>query len=173
MRILEESEMQHRMAAYCSSGERCKQDVEKKLSTAGLSSDACERILTRLIEERFIDELRYTRSFINDKLRFNGWGRIRIKWELKRKNIPQEIIFEAMRNMDEAAYITVLADLLASKKKSLRGKDEKDVYIKLQRFAVGRGFEYDEITKCLLQLFDGRRYEDNEDTSTGDYDKDI
>jgi regulatory protein len=163
MNKTDETEMYSRMAAYCSTGEHCKQDVEKKLSNAGLTAEVCERILSRLSADNFIDESRYARSFVNDKLRFNKWGRARIKYELRRKNIPQEIVYASLRDIDEEAYRTILMDILSSKKKSIRGKDEHDTYSKLQRFALGRGFEGEEIYRCLLQLFDGRSYEEDAD----------
>ena len=70
MKEITEPEMLHRAAAYCSAAERCIQDVQKKIDAAGLPPDASERIIARLLKERFIDESRYTRFFVNDKLRF-------------------------------------------------------------------------------------------------------
>ena len=78
MKEITEPEMLHRAAAYCSAAERCIQDVQKKIDAAGLPPDASERIIARLLKERFIDESRYTRFFVNDKLRFNKWGREKI-----------------------------------------------------------------------------------------------
>jgi regulatory protein len=160
MKQLDETEIRHRMAAYCSAAERCKQDVEKKLSVTGLPREACDRILQMLIEEQFIDDARFARCFVSDKLRLNGWGRIRIVCELKRKNISQDIIFEVMSGVDKAAYRDILMQLLLSRKKSLRGKDDRDVYGKLQSYAFGRGFESEEIENCLLLLFDGQKYDE-------------
>ncbi len=88
MKEITEPEMLHRAAAYCSAAERCIQDVQKKIDAAGLPPDASERIIARLLKERFIDESRYTRFFVNDKLRFNKWGRVKIGHELYKKNIP-------------------------------------------------------------------------------------
>ena len=88
MKEITEPEMLHRAAAYCSTAERCIQDVQKKIDAAGLPPDASERIIARLLKERFIDESRYTRFFVNDKLRFNKWGRVKIGYELYKKKSP-------------------------------------------------------------------------------------
>ena len=146
MKEITEPEMLHRAAAYCSAAERCIQDVQKKIDAAGLPPDASERIIARLLKERFIDESRYTRFFVNDKLRFNKWGRVKIGYELYKKNIPSPI-----------------RDLLKSKKKSTKGKDERDLFNKLLRFAAGRGFESRITLNCLSQLFKGIDCEDYAD----------
>ena len=107
----------------------------------------------RLLKERFIDESRYTRFFVNDKLRFNKWGRVKIGYELYKKNIPSPIREESLAAIDEGEYRSILLDLLKSKKKSTKGKDERDLFNKLLRFAAGRGFESRITLDCLSQLF--------------------
>ena len=153
MKEITEPEMLHRAAAYCSAAERCIQDVQKKIDAAGLPPDASERIIARLLKERFIDESRYTRFFVNDKLRFNKWGRVKIGYELYKKNIPSPIREESLAAIDEGEYRSILLDLLKSKKKSTKGKDERDLFNKLLRFAAGRGFESRITLDCLSQLF--------------------
>ena len=82
-----EAELLHLCAAYCSAAERCIHDVKKKLDAADASPEVKERIIRRLVEEKFIDETRFCRSFVNDKLRFNKWGRIKIDFELRNRGI--------------------------------------------------------------------------------------
>lgn len=160
MKQLNEIEMLHRAAAYCSTAERCIQDVEKKIKAAGLSPEENDRILSRLLKERFIDENRFARYFVNDKLRFNKWGRIKINYELQKKGIPSSIRQEALETIDENEYEQTLYSLLKSKKGSTKGKDERDIYLKLVRFASGRGFEGSIISLCLRRLCNGETYED-------------
>ena len=99
MKQVSESEMLHRAAAYCSASERCIQDVEKKIKAAGLAGEESDRIVSRLLQERFIDESRFARYFVNDKLRFNKWGRVRVyyttvdKWLRNYKAIGPEAFF--------------------------------------------------------------------------------
>lgn len=160
MKELTEPEMLHRAAAYCSSAERCIQDIQKRIQDAGLSDEACERIIARLIKEKFIDESRFARSFVNDKFRFNKWGRIKIAYELQKKNIPSSIRTDVLEGIDEQEYQETLLSLIKGKQKGTKGKDERDLYNKLFRFAAGRGFESREITTCLKKLFKGNEYED-------------
>lgn len=161
MKTLSESEMLHRAAAYCSASEHCVQDVEKKLKASGLPEEVCNRILTRLLEERFIDERRFARYFVSDKLRFNKWGRVKINYELQKRGIAAEIRSEAMDSIPEQLYEDTLLDLLRGKMKTIRGKDERERYLKLLRFAAGRGFEMRESARCLKQLFKGNTYDED------------
>jgi regulatory protein len=140
------------MAAYCSTAERCPSDIERKLSSAGLPSDAIERIVFELESQNFINESRYARSFTADKLRFNAWGRIRIAYELQRKKISSKIIEEALATIAPHEYKTILARLLSSKLKTIRGNSDHEIREKLFRFAAGRGFEYDIIKECIGEL---------------------
>lgn len=162
MKQLSEQEALNRAAAYCSGTERCIRDVEKKLSAAGVPAETSKRIISRLIKENFIDERRFAGSFVNDKLRFNKWGRIRIDYELKKKGIPDEIRSEAIENMDRDLYVEILYNLLKDKKKSVKAKDRREAWYKLLRFGAGRGFESHEINICLKELFKGDDYEDME-----------
>lgn len=161
MEPITEAEMLRRAAAYCSTAERCIQDVQKKIQAAGLTPEEGERIIARLLREKFIDEARFTGYFVNDKLRFNKWGRIKIAYELHKRNIPAPIRSEALERIDEKEYEDILLALLKAKKKSVKGKDERDIYTKLLRFAAGRGFESREAIRCLKQLFKGNDYEED------------
>lgn len=148
-----ESEMLQRMASYCSTSEHCIQEVRKKIDEAGLTDEASDRIIDRLLKEKFIDEARYARFFVNDKSRFNKWGRIKISYELYRKEIPSAIREEALAAIDEDEYRSLLFDLLKSKRRSVKGKDDRDTFNKLLRFAAGRGFESGIAVDCLRRLF--------------------
>jgi regulatory protein len=147
------------MAAYCSTAERCIHDVEKKIQEAGLPAPSAERIIHTLMDEKYIDQARFARSFVHDKLHFNNWGRIKIGYELSRRNIPPGLRREALEEIDEAAYRSNLLALLEKKLQSIRGKDEHEAYAQLLRFAAGRGFEGHLTVLCLRQLFKGKDYE--------------
>ena len=147
------------LAGYCAQAERCIDDVRKKMKNAGLTEDAEKRIIDRLLQEKFIDERRFCRSFVNDKLKFNRWGRIKTTYELKRKNIKPEIYSEALEAIDENEYISVLSGLLKSKKHSVKGRSTQDVFQKIYRFASSRGFEPPLIVKTLQELLGNMDYD--------------
>jgi len=155
MKQRNEPELLHLAAAYCSTGERCIQGVREKLKAAGATPKMTDRIIDRLLNEKFINESRYCRSFVNDKFRFNHWGRIRIRMELQRKGLPSEFISNALDEIDEEDYRSLLAGLLKEKKRSVKGASEQDVFLKIYRFACGRGFEGALISECLKPLFKG------------------
>jgi regulatory protein len=160
MKQKSESEVLHGMAAWCSLAERCMQDVQKKTAAAGLPPDAQERIIARLLKEKFIDEERFARSFVNDKLRFNKWGRIKIAYELTKRGIAPAIRAEALASIDEQTCRNILLTLLKAKKKTIKGACERETFTKLLRFAAGRGFESKETLSCLRLLFKGNDYEE-------------
>lgn len=153
MKPLSASEALHKLAVYCSSAERCIQDIRKKLDRWEIPEESQQSIIKRLQQEKFLDELRFCRAFINDKSRFNKWGSNKIRYELKRKGIPENMINEVMANTDPEENRKRLTELLSVKKKTIKGKDEYDIRQKLIRFAAGRGFSFTEINYCMKKIF--------------------
>jgi len=139
----------HRAAAYCSASEKCASDVSEKLSSWGVSSAENANIVAYLTKENFLNEERFVRAFVNDKFRFNKWGKIKIAYALRAKNISAEMIQAALENFDENEYFDILTELLKLKAQGLKYKDEYDKRAKLFRFAQSRGFESREIQKIL------------------------
>ena len=160
MKQTNEAELLHQCAAYCSVAERCIFDIKKKMETAAISTEAKERIIRRLVEEKFIDEIRFCRSFVNDRLRFNKWGRIKIDFELRNRGIDASIREDALNQIDEQYYYDILFSILKDKKKSVKAKDNREEFLKLLRFAAGRGFETNLASRCLKQLVRGGEDED-------------
>ena len=103
----------------------------------------------RIANEKFIDENRYCSAFVNDKLRFNHWGRIKIRAKLMEKRLPRELIAAALENIDEEEYNNILRTLLANKAKEVNTDEEHKRREKLLRFAASRGFEPSIIMKQM------------------------
>lgn len=138
-----------RIAAYCSRGERCKQDIRKKLSAWELTDADIEKIIRYLEKEKFLDEHRYANAFVNDKSKYSHWGVNKIKYSLKTKGIPDTIINESLGTINNSENRERLKQLIDNKKKTIKGADEYEIKNKLIRFALGRGYSYDEITKAM------------------------
>lgn len=155
-----ESDSLRRMAALCSVKEYCIRDIRQKIMLAGLTEEACGRIVDRLCAEKFIDEERYVNAYIRDKLQFAKWGRIKIRYELLGKGIPSGIVEQALDTINEPDYIATLKAILMQKQKQTKGKTPGEVYQKLFRFAAGRGFESREITPCLKEILGTNKDED-------------
>lgn len=134
------AEALNKAAAYCTLCERCISEVSKKLTTWGVSPAEQQRIIDRLQDEGFINEERYCRAFVNDKLRFNRWGRVKIRAALYEKQLPREYIAQAIEEIDEEEYMQTLHDLVATKQRELKNEDFATKQ-KIIRFAASRGFE--------------------------------
>lgn len=152
---LSEPQALNRVASYCSRAERSEFAVRKKLLTWELPDDAIKRIIDRLKKEKYLDDTRFVRSFINDKLRFNKWGKTKIVFELKKLNISSSIYDPILDELAGDEFEKQLIHILSIKVKSMKAKNEYDKKTKLIRFALGRGFTMDLSIKCVNKLLGG------------------
>lgn len=152
---LSESQALNRVAAYCSKAERSEFDVRKKLIAWELPDEAVKRIIDRLRKEQFLDNARFARSFINDKLKFNKWGKSKIIFELRKRNIPESIYNPIFEEFVGDEFEKQLMHILSVKEKSVKAKNDYDKKTKLIRFALGRGFTMDLSIKCVNRLLGG------------------
>lgn len=153
-------EARFKAEAFCSASEHCRADVLSKLYQWGAPEESWEEILGHLEKEKYIDESRYAVAFVRDKYRFNQWGRIKITQALRMKQIPSACISEALEEIEEKEYLSVLAALLKKKLRSVKASNDYERNGKLIRFAVGHGYEVSDILHCLKQL--GYEVEDTE-----------
>ena len=130
-----------KVMAMCSQSERCRFDVVAKLRQWELSEDEIAEAVDYLVKERFLDEERFVRFYVNDKLRFNKWGKIKLSFMLRQKQIPEPIIREELGLISEDLYLKTLRSLLISKIKSVKGATDFERKGKLAVFAQSHGFE--------------------------------
>ena len=145
-------EARFKAEAYCSASEHCRVDVLAKLYQWGASEDTWEDILKHLEREKYIDESRYAVAFVRDKFRFNQWGRIKITQALRMKQIAAVSISEALEEIEEDEYLSVLTSLLKKKLRSVKASNDYERNGKLIRFAVSHGYEMDDILLCIRKL---------------------
>lgn len=140
-----------RMRVLCSRREYCRSDILKKVVSA-LDGDRqkAEKIVDILVNEKFIDELRYASAFVRDKSALSGWGAAKIRYMLSSKGIPREVISEALGEVDEGKARVRLEKLMENKYRSL--KDDPQCRLKMLRFGLGRGYEYDEVSSVVDRL---------------------
>ena len=138
----------------CSKSERCRTEVRDKLAGFGVRDGEIEKVLSALEKEKFIDENRYASMFAADKLRFNKWGKIKIRYILYQKKIPSVIIDMALEDIDPEQYEEILRQELSKKMKTIRSGSAWEKRNRLFRFASQRGFESDMIRKVLDMEFD-------------------
>ncbi|MFA7155140.1 MAG: regulatory protein RecX, partial [Proteiniphilum sp.] len=114
--------------------------------------DAVERLLARLVQERYIDERRFAESYVRDKLRFNKWGKRKIELHLTQKSISAAVIRDVFAQFPDDQFSASLQSLLEKKRKSVTGRTAYERNGKLVRFALGRGFPMAEIIRCLKMM---------------------
>lgn len=125
----------------CSQKEYCLSELSKKMQTKGATMQQIERILERLIQEKYVDESRYANAFVSDKIRFDHWGRVKIRYALQQKGIASSLIDEAISNICTSDYQEVLQDFIHQRLKTTKGKSTYDINQKVARAAISRGFE--------------------------------
>jgi len=138
--------------AYCSVSEHCRADVLRTIPLSGVSMEDWEGIVRHLEEEKYVDDGRYALAFVRDKYRFNQWGRVKIAQALRMKQVPSACIAEALEEIDEEEYLSILTALLRRKQRSVKAASDYERKGKLIRFAAGHGYEMEDILQCMKQI---------------------
>ena len=141
-----------RMARYCAQQERCTQSVREKLVALELPDDAIERIIERLKRERYLDDARYATYYVRDKARFNSWGPSKLRFMLRSKRIDEDIINEALSNVDDEAHTAQLENLLRRKLRTSRAADIQKLKAQLLRLGLSHGYSYDDTYRLVAKL---------------------
>ncbi len=144
-----EQEAYLQLAAVCAQAEHCEQEMRDKMKRWGMDVEAQNRVIERLAQERYIDNERYARAFVKDKVRYNKWGRRKVQQALWMKCIDDDIQQRVLDEIDDAEYLKVLMPLLKQKRKSIKAANDYELNQKLVRFALSRGFDYGVIRQCL------------------------
>lgn len=138
-----------RLAALCSRGEHSSGEMLEKMRRWGLDEAAQARIMQRLVVDRYVDDERFARAFVNDKVKYNQWGRRKIEQALWQKGVDEDIRRSVLDEVDDEAYLSALRSLLKTKSRSVRAANDYERKMKLVRFALGRGYSYDLIRRCI------------------------
>jgi len=143
-------EAYQKASAFCAMSEKCEQDVRKKLQKWEVSKQDADRIIAQLKLDDFLNDIRYCEAFVKDKFRFNRWGKVKIAFELKTKNLPSEAIYDAIDKIDEDEYLSSLQELLNAKKRTIKKGTQYEIQVKLYKFALSRGFESDLVKQLII-----------------------
>jgi regulatory protein len=138
---------------YCAYQERCHAEVKEKLYGFGLYQKEVEPIISTLIEENYLNEERFAIAFAGGHFRTKQWGRVKIKFQLKQKQVSEYCIKKALKIIDEDDYLKTLQKLFDQKLKTLKG--EKNIFIKkrkLQDYLMQKGFETNLVRELLGNL---------------------
>ena len=137
------------LAALCAQAEHCQYEMLEKMRRWELDDEAQARVMQRLVSERYVDDERYARAFVKDKVRYNKWGRRKVEQALWQKHIDEDIRQQVLDEVDDDEYLSVLKPLLQQKRRSTTAANDYELNQKLVRFALSRGFTYDIIRQCL------------------------
>jgi len=137
---------------YCSKQETCISGIRKKLNQWGVNPAYHERIQKDLEAEKFIDETRYASLFVKEKFRLNQWGIIKIRQTMKIKQIPENIINEAINIIPDDEYIRMLEKIMSQKLGNIKAGNKFEQKGKLYRYAASKGYENDKIMQVINNI---------------------
>jgi regulatory protein len=129
------------MQKYCAGAEKSTHDVVTKLEELEIPQKEINEIMQALYTDKFVDDARYAKSYASEKLNLDLWGRKKIANALEQKNIPEEIIEDALNGLDERDYMEKLHLVLLKKFRDVKSENPKDDGKRVLMFALSRGFE--------------------------------
>ena len=140
-----------RLRRLCSRRDYCTSDILKKAVTA-LEGDkeAAAKVLEALVSEKYVDDLRYATAYAREKAMIAGWGETKIRYMLSAKRIDRSLVDQALTEIDAGKADSRLQKLLENKAKTL--KADPQIRLKLLRFALGRGYQYDDVVRVLQDI---------------------
>lgn len=144
-------EMLVRMAGLCAGAEQCTADIRSKILKQGFPAEEAERMIAYLRQNGYLDDSRYARAYAVDKVRFSGWGRMKVRMGLRGKGVDDAVISQALDYIPDSDYDAALEKVMAAKTRSLDLSDVKDRQ-KLYRHMASRGFESQLIINAMRRL---------------------
>lgn len=137
------------LAQLCARSEHCQYELTEKMRRWGMAPEAQARVMARLVGERYVDDERYCRAFVRDKIRYNKWGRRKVEQALWMKRIDDSISKPLLDEVDDEEYLKILRPMLKQKRKSTKADSEYELTMKLIKYAMSRGFTMDIIKQCI------------------------
>lgn len=128
---------------YCAYQERCHSEVKEKLFNLGVWKKEHDEIISTLIEENYLNEERFAIAFAGGKWRVKQWGRVKIKYELKQKQVSEYCIKKALQQISQEEYLAVLKKLADEKYASLKAEQYLVRKKKTMDYLLNKGFEMD------------------------------
>ena len=125
---------------FCSTQERCIFDIIKKLNSWEVKNDQ-NLIIEHLIKNNFLDEQRFSNTFSSGKFNIKKWGKIRISFELKKRNIKSIIIKNSLEEIDNEQYLTTIKELINKKYRIINEEDVFKKKSKIVQYLYQKGYE--------------------------------
>lgn len=147
-----QTEAKEKMTTFCAYQERCLWDAKRKLYEKGIKDDAQNEVLDFLIEEGYIDEERFAKSFCRGKFGMKKWGKGRIRRELAFRDIPKSLIEEGLKEIDDVAYFDTLLNEAEKKWEQTKESEPFKKRFKVIGYLMQKGFEKDLIEEAMEGL---------------------
>lgn len=143
-----------RMAQLCSRSEQCSTDIRKKIMAYEIVEEIVDEIIDKLIEEKYIDDERYVRAYVNDKFKINKWGKVKMRHYLLAKGLSDDVIQKGLETIDDEKYKDLLVKTMKAKAKSIKKKNKFEKMGQVIRFTQSRGFEPELIHRYMNQAME-------------------
>jgi regulatory protein len=137
---------------FCAYQERCHQEVKEKLYGFGLYKEEVEGLIARLIEENYLDEERFAIQFAGGKYRMKHWGKKKIEYELRQRQVSPYCIRKALAQITEDDYLATLEKLARAKYDSVKEPNPFSTRVKVTAYLLQKGFEPDAIREMLENI---------------------
>ncbi len=142
-------ETKQKLVNYCVYQDRCHAEVEQKMREFVLIPEAKEEIILYLLRENYLNEERFTRSYVRGKFYIKHWGKTKIKIHLKQKGITEKLINRCFDEIHEDDYIRTIQRLYENYDSKLKGLKDYQKKSKTINYLLSRGFEYDVISQVF------------------------
>ena len=151
-------EMLLRMAGLCAGSEQCASDIRTKILKNEFSVSQADAMLEYLTRNKYIDDVRFAKAYASDKVRFSGWGKLKIRLGLRAKGLSDSVISKGLAHISPQDYAEAIEKALTAKARSLDMSDIRDRQ-KLYRQLASRGFESSVIVPAIRRYVDSLREE--------------
>jgi len=141
-----------KISRYCAYQERCRQDVAEKLGEWKVPDSLTGEVFRELESRKFLDEARFAKLFAVSKFNHNKWGRVRIRYELRGRHIPESLIREALQETGEDHYRAVIRELVLKKYREIKKEKALNIREKIIKFVTGKGFEPELVAGAIKEL---------------------
>ena len=136
----------------CARAEKSTGDARRLMRGWGVDERAQEAVIRKLIEQRFIDDVRFAEAFVREKINLSGWGAYKIRATLLRKGIERMTIERILAEIDPAQNYERLHQLLTRKMRSIRAATQYELKTKLIRYGMSAGFEFETVADVVGEL---------------------
>ena len=141
----------NRLQKLCSKAEYCRADVYRKaLKDLEGDAEAAGKVVEQLVTDKYVDDARYASAYAREKAGLQGWGPVKIRFQLRAKGVSDADIASALQEIEPEKADARLEKLLAAKARTLEG--DPQFRLKLLKFALSRGYEYDTVEAVLKKI---------------------